>query len=167
MIESARRATRAVNRLFLVLAGVLALGIFAAMLYDLVMRNAFDAPTLWALDVSRFMLLYLFFLALAPALEAGSHVSVDVLADRMPPVAARWLRSAAVVLTIVFGALLLWQVSRATQDAFVRDETFPIAVPIHVKYVYWIGPLGTLQFLLTAIIELLSLWIPSSASRSS
>lgn len=167
MIESARRATRAVNRAFLALAGVLALGIFAAMLYDLVMRNVFDAPTLWALDVSRFMLLYLFFLALAPALEAGSHVSVDVLADRMPPVAARWLRSAALVLTIVFGAILLWQLSRATRDAFARDEVFPIAVPIHVKYVYWIGPLGTLQFLLTAAVELVSLWIPSSASRSS
>ncbi|HEY5899399.1 MAG TPA: TRAP transporter small permease [Burkholderiales bacterium] len=167
MIESARRATRAVNRAFLALAGVLALGIFAAMLYDLVMRNAFDAPTLWALDVSRFMLLYLFFLALAPALEAGSHVSVDVLADRMPPVATRWLRCAALVLTIVFGAILLWQLSRATRDAFARDEVFPIAVPIPVKYVYWIGPLGTLQFLLTAVVELVSLWIPSSASRSS
>lgn len=167
MIESARRATRAVNRAFLALAGVLALGIFAAMLYDLVMRNAFDAPTLWALDVSRFMLLYLFFLALAPALEAGSHVSVDVLADRMPPRAARWLRCAALVLTIVFGAILLWQLLRATRDAFARDEVFPIAVPIPVKYVYWIGPLGTLQFLLTAVVELVSLWIPSSASRSS
>ena len=166
-MESARRATSAVNRLFLALAGILALGIFAAMLYDLVMRNAFDAPTLWALDASRFMLVYLFFLALAPALEAGSHVSVDVLAGRMPPAAARWLRSAAMILTIVFGAILLWQLTRATQDAFARDETFPIALPIRVKYVYWIGPVGTLQFLFTAIVELLSLWIPSSASRSS
>jgi TRAP-type C4-dicarboxylate transport system permease small subunit len=167
VIERARRATRAVNRVFIALAGAMALGIFAVILYDVLMRNAFDAPTVWALDVSRFLLVYLFFLALAPALEAGTHVSVDAVMHWVSPAAARRLRMAAVLLTMVFGMILLWQVTRATLDAFARDEMFPTAVPIRMKYVFWIGPLGTLQFVLTAVVALAALWIPSSDSRSS
>lgn len=167
MIRRVQRVTRAVNRVFVALAGVTAIGIFAVILYDVVMRNAFDAPTVWALDVSRFLLVYLFFLALAPALQAGSHVSVDVVKHWVSPAAARRLRIAASLLTILFGSVLLWQVTRTTADAFVRDEMFPTAVPMRVKYVYWIGPLGTLQFVLTAVAELGALWIPSSVSRSS
>ena len=167
MIGLAQRATRALNRVFLALASATAVGIFAVILYDLVMRNAFDAPTLWALDVSRFLLVYLFFFALAPALQAGSHVSVDVVKHWVSPAAARRLRVAASLLTIAFGAVLLWQVTRTTADAFLRDEMFPTAVPLRVKYVFWIGPVGTLQFVLTAIAELAALWTPSSVSRSS
>lgn len=167
MIELARRATRAVNRVFIALAGAMAVGIFAVILYDVLMRNAFDAPTVWALDVSRFLLVYLFFLALAPALEAGTHVSVDVLTHWVSPAAARRLRIAASLLTILFGAIVLWQVTRATADAFVRDEMFPTAIPLRMKYVFWIGPLGALQFVLTAIVELGARWTPSSDSRSS
>lgn len=167
MIEWARRATRAVNRAFLAAAGALALGIFAVVLYDVLMRNMFDAPTVWALDVSRFLLVYLFFFALAPALEAGSHVSVDVALQWVSPAAARRLRIAAAALTLLFSAILLWQVTRSAVDAFVRDELFPTAVPMRVKYVYWIGPVGTLQFLLTALLALCELWTPSPALRSS
>ncbi len=167
MIEVTKRATRAVNRAFLALAGALALVIFAVVLYDVLMRNVFDAPTDWALDVSRFLLVYLFFLALAPALEAGAHVSVDVVLQWVSPAAARRLRITAMTLTVLFGAILLWQVTRAAVDVFVRDEMFPTAVPMRVKYVYWIGPVGTLQFLITALVGLCELWIPSSDSRCS
>jgi len=167
VIERARRATRAVNRVFIALAGAMAVGIFAVILYDVLMRNAFDAPTVWALDVSRFLLVYLFFLALAPALEAGSHVSVDAVTHWVGPGAARRLHTAAALLTVAFGMILLWQVTRATVDAFTRDEMFPTAVPIRMKYIFWIGPLGTLQFVLTAAVALAALWIPSSDSRSS
>lgn len=167
MIELARRATRAVNRAFTALAGVMAVAILAVILYDVVMRNAFGAPTVWALDVSRFLLVYLFFLALAPALEAGTHVSVDVVMHWISPVAARRLGIVATALTILFGLIVLWQVTRATADAFVRDEMFPTAVPMRMKYIYWIGPVGTLQFVLTAIVALAEQWTPSSDSRSS
>ncbi len=167
MIGLVRRATQAVNRVFLALACLAAGAIFVVILYDLIMRNAFDAPTVWALDVARFLLVYLFFLALGPALEAGSHVSVDVVEHWVSAAAARRLRIAATLLTIAFGAIVLWQVSRATVDAVVRDEMFPTAVPMRVKYVYWIGPLGALQFVLTAIAALGELWTRSSVSRSS
>ena len=146
--------TRRVNRVFLTLSGWLALAILAALTYDLVARNVFGAPTLWALDVSRFLMLVLFFFALAPTLEAGGHVSIDVLQHYLPARAGRVMRILAQVLVLVFGAFLMWQIGKHTYDAFVDDALFPTVVPIKLKHVYWVGPLGVLQFLLTALVLL-------------
>jgi len=159
------RITHALNRVFILLAGLLAVAICAIIFYDVLMRNAFDAPTIWALDVSRFLLVYMFFLALAPALETGGHVSVDIIEQWVSPQAWRRLRVAAVALTAVFGCILLWQLTRATVDVFVSNEMFPTAVPLRVKYVYWIGPVGALEFVLTAIVQFGTAWTAPAAKQ--
>jgi TRAP-type C4-dicarboxylate transport system permease small subunit len=143
--------TRRVNGVFLALSGLMAAAILAALAYDLVARNVFDAPTVWALDTSRFLLLFLFFFALAPALESGAHVSVDILEHYMGPRARRVMRVVAHSLTLVFGAFLMWQICRTTYEAFIENSLFPTVVPVRLKHVYWIAPLGTAQFLLTGL----------------
>lgn len=143
--------TRRVNRVFLALAGLLAAAILLALSYDLVARNVFDSPTLWALDISRFLLLFMFFFALAPALESGAHVSVDILDHYLGPQARRALRIVARILILVFGAFLMWQICRTTYEAFAENSLFPTVVPVRLKHVYWVAPLGVLQFLLTAL----------------
>lgn len=162
-VEAIERFTRRVNRCFLYVAGALTGAILAVIAYDLVARNLFDAPTLWALDVSRFLLLFVFFLALAPALEGGAHVSVDVLEQYLPPAARRRLRLAARLLVLAFGVILLWQVARTTRGAFQSDELFPIVITLKEKHVYWIAPLGVFQFLLTGLAMLCREW--RSAAR--
>jgi TRAP-type C4-dicarboxylate transport system permease small subunit len=149
-MPSLTRFTRRVNRVFLALAGLVAAAILAVLAYDLVARNLFDAPTLWALDVSRFLLLFLFFLALAPALESGAHVSVDFVHHFVGAAARRRLNVLARLLVLVFGAFLIWQVCRTTYEAFVDNSLFPTVIPLRLKHVYWIAPIGVAQFLLTA-----------------
>lgn len=149
------RLTRRINAVFIALAGLIAGAILLALAYDLVARNVFDAPTLWALDASRFLLLFLFFFALAPALESGAHVSVDILEHYLGARMQRALRIVARVLILVFGAFLMWQICRTTYEAFVENALFPTVVPVRLKHVYWIAPLGVLQFLLTALALLL------------
>lgn len=151
-----QRFTQRVNRLFLTLSGVLVAVILAMIAYDLVLRNVFDSPTLWALDLSRFMLVYVFFLALAPALESGSHVAVDILDHYLPPAFKCQLRILALALVLVFGAFLLWQIARTTFEAFDEDGLFPTTIPVKMKWIYWIGPIGVVQFLLTGFVQLVA-----------
>ncbi len=150
MVLGLTRFTQRVNRVFLRVAGWLALAILAALAYDLVARNLFDAPTLWALDVSRFLLLFLFFFALGPALESGAHVSVDLVHAYVGARVRRILNVVSRLLIVVFGAFLMWQICRTTYEAFVENSLFPTVVPVRLKHVYWIAPIGVLQFLLTA-----------------
>lgn len=154
MLASLTLFTRRVNSVFLALSGLIAVALLLVMSYDLLARAVFGASGLWAIDVSRFMLVFVFFLALGPALENGSHVSVDLLEHYLAPGPKRVLRIVAIVLTLVFGAFVMWQIWRTTYQAFVEDALFPTVIPVKLKYVYWIAPLGVLQFLLTALAQL-------------
>ncbi len=153
-MEGLTLLTRRVNRDFLGLAGMLAVAILLIITYDLVARNVFSAPTLWALDISRFLMLFMFFLTLAPALESGAHVCVDILVHHLSPGPRRVMRIAARTLVLVFGAFLMWRICQNTYEAFVENALFPTVLPIRLIHVYWIAPLGVLQFLLTGIAQL-------------
>lgn len=139
------------NFLFQLLAGFFVLVIVVALGWDLVARNVFNAPTLWAMDLSRFALLFVFFLGLAPALESGSHVAVDILPEALRGWSKWALQLLAQALVIVFACFLLWQVVVQTYDSFVDNGSFPTVIPVKMKHIYWIGPIGVLQFLITGI----------------
>ena len=159
------RATRAANRVFAAAAAALTLAILAVVLIDVALRWVAE-PTLWANDVARFLLVYLFFLALAPALESGHHVAVDLF-DRLLPRALRPLqRALGAGLCIAFGAVLLWQLSRLTGQVFADNRLATAVLVVPLKWIYVIGPLGALQFVLTALVQLGRLRWPDGAGRA-
>jgi TRAP-type C4-dicarboxylate transport system permease small subunit len=143
--------TRATNRVFTVAAGVLALAIMLVILQDVFRRYLFNDPTTWALDVSSFMLCYLFFLALGPALEAGAHVQVDIVERLLPPGPRRWVGLLALAMVLGFGAVFLWKLFVAAAETFESNEVFPTATAMPVKFIWVIGPIGAAQFMLTAL----------------
>lgn len=153
--ESLQAFTRRVNRLFLSVAGIVTAAILFVITYDLIMRNVFDAPTLWALDLSRFLLVFAAFFAMAPTLEHGSHVTVDLVETQLPPKPQRMMRIFAHILMLIFAGFLMWQLTRTTIEAFEEDSLFPTVIEVKLKHVYWVGPLGMLQFILTGIVMLM------------
>jgi TRAP-type C4-dicarboxylate transport system permease small subunit len=152
------RFTRAVNRAFVFVAGALAVAILAVVANDIVRRSVFDDPTMWGLDYSRFGLVYLAFFAMAPALQAGTHVNVDLVEHALPPKIRRWVRLIALILVLVFGSYLLWYLMKSTREVFVEDSLFPTVVTVKHIEVYWVAPLGILQFLLTGVAMLIEEW---------
>lgn len=154
-LDAAEAFTRTVNRLFALAASVLAAAIVLVVVREVVLRYGFNAPSTWGMDITRYLLQFTFFLALAPALESGHHVHVDLFDPLVPRAWRRWQRVSGHALVVFFGAVLLWYVLELTIDAFETDELSFSVIPIKLKYVYWIGPVGTLQFLLTGCVQLL------------
>jgi TRAP-type C4-dicarboxylate transport system permease small subunit len=154
LTTSARIVSR-INSGFLVLSGILAGLIMLVILQDVVRRYLFNDPSAWVLDICSFMLVYLVFLALAPALEAGSHVSVDLFNQLLP---RRWRRGIFLfggVLTIFFATVLFKMLLDETIEAFADDNIFPAAtIAMKMKYIWMIGPAGVAQFILTAFVLL-------------
>ncbi|MBL0420720.1 TRAP transporter small permease [Ramlibacter sp. AW1] len=145
----------AVNGWFLTFSGVAVLLVLVGILWEIVSRNVFGLPTSWALDASRFALVFIFFLALAPALQSGSHVAVDILYEYLPAGPKRAMQIVALLLVVGFALLLLWYVWQETYEAFLYDGSFTATIPVKMKTIYWVGPLGVVQFLLTAVSLLL------------
>ena len=76
--------TRAVNRLFAAAACVLVLVIMTTIMIQIVYRFLLDDPIAWVLDITIFLLVFVFFLAVAPALQSSSHIEVDMFDSLIP-----------------------------------------------------------------------------------
>ncbi|MGE0748260.1 MAG: TRAP transporter small permease [Rhodospirillales bacterium] len=157
-LDALARFTRAVNRVFTVAGGAIALFIVVLIVQDVVRRYGFNDPTIWALDLSSFLLLYLFFLALAPALQAGTHVNVDMFLGIMPPRLRTFMPVVAHAAVLVFGVVFLDKLWEATVEAFEDDALAATAMPMKLKWLYIVGPIGTAQFVLTAAVLLCLAW---------
>lgn len=150
--------TRVVNRVFAALACLLVLVIMTAIVVQIVYRFALDDPIAWVLDITIFLLVFVFFLSVAPALQSGSHIEVDMfdalIADRY----RKAVRLIGKILTVIFAAIFLWYVAAFYYDIVEVDEVSFTMLIVQLKYLYWIGPLGALQLLLTAVVLLMRFW---------
>ena len=150
--------THAVNRSFAVIACLLVLVIMAAIVVQIVYRFVLDDPIAWVLDITIFLLVFVFFLAVAPALQSGSHIEVDMFDSLIPKRHHKAVRLIGKLLTVAFAAIFLWYVAAFYYDIVELDEVSFTMLIVQLKYLYWIGPLGAAQFLLTAIVQLIRFW---------
>ena len=150
--------TRAVNRLFAAAACVLVLVIMTTIMIQIVYRFLLDDPIAWVLDITIFLLVFVFFLAVAPSLQSGSHIEVDMFDSLIPKRHHKTVRLIGKLLTVAFGAIFLWYVAAFYYDIVEVDEVSFTMLIVQLKYLYWIGPLGAAQFLLTAIVLLIRFW---------
>src|SRR5262245_55806107 len=109
-LDAAEAFVRAVNRLFALIASILVIAMVLIVVREVVLRYGFNTPSTWALDVARYLLQFTFFLALAPALESGHHVHVDLFDPLVPPAWRHWQRISGHILVVFFAAVLFWYV---------------------------------------------------------
>lgn len=150
MTRALETAVSAVNRWFAALAALLILVLMVVVAQDVARRALFGAPSLWALDVARILLTQVFFLALAPALQSGHHVAVDLFTGVWPKAWAGSVSRVAALLCIVFAGILLWFVAWSVARDFAEDALAQTVLPIPKKWIVAIAPVGCAQFLLTA-----------------
>jgi len=66
------------------LAATIVLPLIFAMVYEVISRYGFSAPTPWAFELSYMMMGSIFILGIAYALSVGAHVNVDFIHDSLP-----------------------------------------------------------------------------------
>ena len=157
------QVTKSVNRTFAAAASIGTVVIVGLVLFAVVSRVA-GVPILWPYDVAQFALAYVFFLGLAPTLESGHHVVVELFDKAVPRPLRPYVLHLAALLTILFGAVFLWQLWRSTSRAFGDNRLAVAAITVPLKWIYVIGPIGTFQFILTGIAELGRVQWPAGGS---
>lgn len=147
------QAMRSINRIFAASASFLTLLIVLLVLIAVAAR-IMGSPILWPYDIAQFALVYVFFLALAPALDSGHHVVVELFDDFVPRRLRSYVGQIAALAIMSFGAVFFWQLWRATSRAFSDDRLAVASIAVPLKWVYIIGPIGAIQFILTALADL-------------
>jgi TRAP-type transport system small permease protein len=150
--------TRVVNRIFAALGCLLVLVIMAAIVVQIVYRFVLHDPIAWVLDITIFLLVFVFFLSMAPALQSGNHIEVDMFDSLIADRYRKAVRLIGKMLTVIFATIFLWYVAAFYYDIVELDEVSFTMLIVQLKYLYWIGPIGALQFLLTAVVLLIRFW---------
>lgn len=90
------------------------IGLFVA--YDVIARSVFLMTNSWTTEVTMYMMGYITFVGAAFALKEGSHVSVDLLVQRVSPRACRCLLLVVDILLLALFAVL----ARLSFDFFME-----------------------------------------------
>ncbi|MEM0947235.1 MAG: TRAP transporter small permease [Pseudomonadota bacterium] len=97
------------------------------MVYEVVARYGFGAPTFWAHEIAGLLGALAFLLGGAYCMVEGSHMRITVLRDRMPP----GLRRAVDMLGLACGAIYLsalafsgWQIAQRSLFRFMPDGSW-------------------------------------------
>lgn len=101
--------------------------IVLVMFYEVISRYIFDAPTLWANELSLWLAGFVFMLAGLYAMQQRSHIRIYVIYDMFP----RWAQKASDVLSVtllwVFTVSLIWGGYNESYGKLMRWETFGTA----------------------------------------
>ena len=135
----------------------LTLPIFIAMVYEIFVRYAFTAPTLWAFDISRMLYGAMFMLGAGYALMRGVHIRADFIYRHLSPRKQGYI-DATLYLLLFFPGIGLFLVFSADYaiEAWMRGERLddtawrPLVAPARTAM-----PVGALLLLLQGVSEVL------------
>jgi TRAP-type mannitol/chloroaromatic compound transport system permease small subunit len=135
--------------------------------YEGIARYLFNAPTLWAFDLSYMLYGALFMLGAHYALLRGSHIRTDMLWDRFSPRVKGWIDTVA-YLFFFFPAMILlfyasadeawrsWQIGELSEQTAWRPILWPFKAVV---------PLTALLLLVQGVSEFLKSFYAARTGR--
>ncbi len=103
------------------IASFLILILVAIIMYEVVSRYLFDAPTQWVNELSQYLLTGVVMLGGAYCLAEYEHVRVDILHRNFGPRLQAGLEVFTCLLVLSFVSAMVWKGGEASFDAFVHD----------------------------------------------
>jgi C4-dicarboxylate transporter, DctQ subunit len=121
---------------------------------DVVLRAGFSYALSWAGEATRFAIIWLVFIAGSIGARSSAHISIDFLAETLPPrMAYRVAQSAAVISSLTSGLVAWFGLSLAVQMQKFGQVSPSLEMPMWV--IYLSVPVGaalmSLRFLQSAV----------------
>lgn len=113
-----------------------------SVIYDVLARLLFNAPTIWVIDINGYLLVYLTFLPAAWILMRDRHVKVELLTSRLLRPARRRLGIVTDLLACAYCFVLAWQGWIVAWEALRRGYEFSTALAFPRFPVIVIIPVG-------------------------
>jgi len=112
-----------INRWLAIAVSSLVFIMVAAISYEVVARYFFDAPTVWALELSTLLLGPYFLLAGPYFLHTAGHVNVDILYSKLSPRWAALADTGIYTVIVVISCVLIYQSIPIAENAIASGET--------------------------------------------
>ncbi|MBQ9932029.1 MAG: TRAP transporter small permease [Firmicutes bacterium] len=147
------------NRILGYIAGALVFIAACVMLYDVFCRYALNSPSLYAPYIAAFLVLGAAFLGTAYALQAGGHVYVELLVDRLGGLAQKIMRTIGFAFSIVFVFFLCRACFQFAGDALANGWRAQGNLPIPSVILYGVMTFGAAMLIISLVIAIIDLWM--------
>ncbi len=123
IVQGYCKAVTGLNRWLAVLASLLVLIMVAVISYEVVARYFFDAPTVWALELSTLLLGPYFMLAGPYLLHTAGHVNVDIVYGKLSARAAAIVDTGIYPVIGLIACVLIYQSIPVAVNSIESGET--------------------------------------------
>ena len=122
--------------------------------YEVVARYVFIAPTIWTEEVSRLLLVWGTYLAMAALLHRREHISISIVTGRLGPRGQLWAERLMLIFVAALSLVtLLWGWDIA-HDSLVRGRSTGTMLNIPNWWGEMAIPLGFALLLVQSLVDL-------------
>lgn len=125
--------------------------------YEVIARYFFIRPTIWAAELSQLCLIWGCLLAMAHLLTLRRHITVNAVTSLLPHAAQRGCTAIALIVVIVFSAIVAFWGFDIFFDSFIRGRTTGSLLNLPVWIAEASVPLGFGLLTLQGLVELIGL----------
>jgi C4-dicarboxylate transporter DctQ subunit len=147
------KITRVVGRIFEIIddflacfSGILVAFIGGAVLYEVVMRKIFRAPSLWVTEIVEYSMLYLTFLSADWLLRKEGHVTMDILINRLDSRHRSALTAIASVMCSIGCLIIAVFGVKTVVGCYQMDYTTPSELQVPEAAILWVIPFASVLF---------------------
>ena len=160
--------TFALNRVGKNLSGAGFLFMTGLVTVDVILRRIFNAPLIFADEVSGYLLVLVTMLGISYTLQEEAHIQVRMLIDHLSRRKRAGLHVAMSAVAIVYAMILLYLTGQLAWESYHLDAFSPTPSQLPLFPFQLVMPLGCLFFLFQLIAGMIQsiLWLRSSPPLS-
>lgn len=133
MLKAYSRFLDLLEKIFIIVLGLLLTAMTGIMVYQVVLRYLFHRPNVWAEEVVKFLFAWVCFVGAPVCMRRNSHLKVDFLLLKMPESIRYLWQSVIILLSIVFSAAII-PISIPMVQQVVGQYSLGAHVPMWLPY---------------------------------
>jgi len=110
--------------------------------YDVFMRYVLLSPTIWALEVNTFLLMFICLMPAADTLTAGTQIQITFLTDRLAPRTCERLTHVGNLAAVLFCGVMSWKGLTMAWAAYQHNDRMSTSLGTPLVIPYLFIPLG-------------------------
>lgn len=135
-----------------ILSAFLLFAVGVMLTYEVTARYFFNAPTIWAEELSRLFLVFAVFLGSAGLMRGWHHIRVTVVVERLPDGVQRFFESFALWFVAVIAGFVAWNGFPIAAQSFEVGRTTGSMLDIPSWWMQAAIPLGFTLIALQAVV---------------
>lgn len=136
----------------------------AMLCWEVAGRYVFNAPTIWAAELSQLAMIAAVFLALGELQRRREHIAVSLLRDRLRPGARQVADFIALAFTAAFSAVIVFYGGSIAWDSYRADSTTGTILNLPRWWSESALPIGFLLLLAQSLVGMLRLVAKAGAA---